>query len=179
MAAVAQGQVQDGALPMLLDIEHWVLALGPVVVPEPWRLATEFRLQQYLQVAVGMHEVLFIGGLEILKTCYQGVLRVSHRYRVGFYRRMGPEHGAQGINEQRCPVRGLKNTVGHQADDGIGPVQCIPAPTVLDPVTQTLLRRQRGHHIAGVADQEVGLGEGFQIFIIFKNPNPNPVKFRQ
>ncbi len=174
-----QGQVENVAFADFVNVEHRMAGILPFVFHKALRRTAVLRIQQNMQVAVGLHQIELVRAFERLDALDKGVIGVRHFHLVGLDGWVSPEHGTQGLHEQRRPVRRAETAIGHQANNGIGPVQGVPAPTVGDPGTQLLLGGQGRDHVTGVGDNEIRLADGVDILEVLEDANPEAIVFRQ
>ena len=87
---------------------------------------------------------------------------------------MGEELAAERLHEDGV-VAGAVNAVGLEIHDGIRAVEGEPALAAGDEVAHNFLLLDGGVHIAGVADEEVGGGDGLGVAVVLANADANVV----
>ncbi|MNN20454.1 hypothetical protein D3C81_1337340 [compost metagenome] len=177
--AVSQREVQYAALPQLPQVQHRMPLGPPLVADEAGGGAFELGIQQHLDRPFHVHQVLLIHHVERLDALHQRVLRLSHLDPELGNRRMRGELGAQGRHEVRRPVRGVYQTVIQEAQDRVGPMQRVPAPSPFQPGAQSHLLLEAGDHLAGISHQEIGSLDGLEIRVILENPHPDALVLAQ
>ena len=165
------------------EVEHLALAHGvevhdqarlvllPDVLEEAGAaVARVARLHEGRDLAVVLAQVELVLGLPGLDARHQRVVLggFAHGDAVGLDGGVGDELAAERLHEDGVVARAV-DAVGLEVHDGVGAVRGEPALAARHEIAHGLLLLDGGVHVAGVADEEVGGGDGLGVRVVLEH----------
>ena len=104
-ATVTEGEIKHTAPPHLVQVKDWVPGSLPVALNKADGFALELRVEEKMQITVGLCQVELVSRLKGFDAPHQRMFRISNRHLVWPDWRMSDEHRAERLHEMRRPVR--------------------------------------------------------------------------